>query len=95
MATKNTLTDIIFAEQYLQFVASRAQNREHRARAAIMVATIRMLDLKFPDWRNELIAELDRTNQTRQTEDMFSLPEVDSTSLYHDFMQTVIGPKRE
>lgn len=91
MATKNTLSDLIFAEQYLDFVATRAQNRENRARATILVATIRMLDLKYPTWRQELIDELDRTNQTRRTEELFPLPDVDPCSLFKEFMTTVIG----
>lgn len=91
MATKNTLSDLIFAEQYLEFVANRAQNRENRARATILVATIKMLDLKHPSWRTELIEELDRTNQSRKTEEMFPLPDVDPDSLFQEFMSTVIG----
>lgn len=95
MATKNTLSDLIFAEQYLEFVANRAQNRENRARAAIMVATIKMLDVKFPNWRNELISELDRTGQTKKTEEMFPLPNVDEGAMFDEFMRSVVGPKQQ
>lgn len=91
MATKNTLNDIIFAESYVKFVASRSRNREARARAAILVATMKMLDVKFPTWREDLIAELDRTGQTRTTEELFPLPVVDDGALFADFMHNVVG----
>lgn len=91
MATKNTLTDLIFAEQYVNFVANRSQNRETRARAAMLAATIKMLDVKFPTWREELIAELDASDQTRTSEEMFPLPTVDDGALFNEFMSSVLG----
>lgn len=95
MATKNTLADILFAEQYIEFVARRATSHESRARAAILVSTIRMLDLKFPTWRSELIAELDRADVTKTVENLFPLPDVDADSLFADFMARVVSRERK
>lgn len=95
MATKNTLADILFAEQYIEFVARRATSRESRVRASILVSTIRVLDLKFPTWRAELIEELDRLDVTRSVESLLPLPELNADSLFAQFMSRVVNPSKE
>jgi chromatin segregation and condensation protein Rec8/ScpA/Scc1 (kleisin family) len=91
MATKTTLADLSFAEQYLEYL-SRKSNPENRARARILLATMEMLDVKHPQWRDDLLAELDRLNIDKDVQSMFPLPEVDDAKLFDHFMSTVLKP---
>lgn len=89
MATKNTLADLAFAEQYLEFV-SRRSDAETRARARILLATMQMLDVRHPTWRDDLLQELDRQNIDKDIKDLFPLPTVDDAALFKEFMHTVL-----
>lgn len=91
MPTKNTLNDIHFAIQYVNFLSRRAQGKETRARASILLATIQMLDIQHPSWREELIAQLARLNIDRPVEKLLPLPIPDEDKLYSEFIDTVIG----
>jgi cell division FtsZ-interacting protein ZapD len=90
MVTKNTLEDIRFGEQYIEFVSRRGKTPEARARAKILIATIQMLDLRHPEWRGDLLKELDKQGVSREIEKIFPLPDVDEDKLFNEFMQTVI-----
>lgn len=57
--TKASLSDLIFLEHYLDFVSRRGRTAELRARAQLLMASIRMLDARLPRWRAELLAALD------------------------------------
>lgn len=57
--TKASISDLIFLEHYLDFVSRRGRTAELRARAQLLVASIRMLDARMPHWRVELLAALD------------------------------------
>jgi len=91
MATKNTLIDLAFAEQYVNFLAARSQDRETRARAALLSATIKLLDVEFPLWRQNLIDELDKEGITKTTMELFPLPVVDSGAALSTFMTSILG----
>jgi hypothetical protein len=89
MATKTTLSDINFAELYLDYI-SRQGTPETRARAKILIATMSMLDVKHPQWRTELIDELEKRNLDKDIKSMFPLPEVDDTALFNNFMSSIL-----
>lgn len=95
MATKNTLQDIAFAEQYLEFVSRRGSSTESRARARVLLATIGMLDIHHPTWRSELIATLDAKGISREVEQMSPLPSIDSDALFSEFLRLVTNDGKE
>lgn len=95
MATKNTLADVKFAEQYLDFISRRGQTPEIRARARVLLATIGILDVRLPTWRSELIQALDKRGISREVEKMFPLPVVDSSTLFAEFIKLVTTPKKD
>lgn len=57
--TRASLSDLIFLEHYLDFVSRRGKTAELRARAQLLIASIRMLDAKLPKWRVDLLAALE------------------------------------
>lgn len=89
MATKNTIEDLAFAQMYLEFVAKRSMNPETRARAAIVVALIKMLDEKYPDWKQNVLDELNANSVTKDISKMFELPELETDSLFEKFIKQI------
>lgn len=89
MATKNTIEDLAFAQMYLEFVAKRSMNPETRARAAIVVALIKMLDEKDPDWKQNVLDELNANSVTKDISKMFELPELETDSLFEKFIKQI------
>lgn len=95
MATKNTLQDVAFAEQYLEFVSRRGPTPEARARARVLLATIGILDIHHPTWRTDLIATLDAKDISREVERMFRLPAPDGGTLFSDFIKLITEPRHK
>lgn len=95
MPTKNTEEDIIFAQQWLSFLARRHRDAEVRARAKIILATIEMLDVRHPTWRDELLAELSRRGLTVEIDKMFPLADVDDNMMFKQFMRTIITAAKD
>lgn len=94
LATKNTLSDVIFAEQYVEFLSRRASTPEARARAKIMLATMTLLDRSMPSWRTELLAALNDAEHARDIAEIFPVPENFGGSLLSEFLDTAMkGPK--
>lgn len=89
MATKNTIEDLVFAQMYLEFVAKRSMNPEVRARASIVLALIRMLDAKYPDWKTSVSEELNANSVTKDISKMFELPESETDSLFEKFIKQI------
>lgn len=89
MATKNTIEDLAFAQMYLEFVAKRSMNPETRARAAIVIALIKMLDAKYPDWKQNVLDELNANSVTKDISKMFELPELETDSLFEKFIKQI------
>lgn len=87
MPTKNTLADVAFAENYLEFVSRRGADPESRARARVLIAMMSMLDVKHPTWRTDLLNALDSRNVSRDIEKMFPLPSYEGDSLFEDFLR--------
>lgn len=89
MATKNTVEDLAFAQMYLEFVAKRSMNSETRARASIVLALIKMLDAKYPDWKQHVLEELEANSVTKDISKMFELPDVEVDSLFDKFIKQI------
>lgn len=89
MATKNTVEDLAFAQMYLEFVAKRSMNSETRARASIVLALIKMLDAKHPDWKQHVLEELEVNSVTKDISKMFKLPDVEVDSLFDKFIKQI------
>lgn len=90
---KRTLSDLEFAEMYLQHVAKQ-QNPETRARASVLLATITMLDAKRPTWRLEFLNELAARGIDPKIEEIFPLPVIDEQHLFNEFMSNVLDRKK-
>lgn len=75
MTTKNTLSDLHFAEQYVEFVSRRGSTPETRTRAKIVLATIILLDRVHPTWRAELLTSLHEAETATDIAAIFPIPE--------------------
>lgn len=93
MSTKNTIEDIRFAEQYVEYLSRHGKTAMVRARAKVLLATIAILRASNVTWREDLLAELDRQNVSREVEDLFPLPDTDTDSLFGAFIENVTNPK--
>lgn len=89
MATKNTIEDLAFAEMYLDFVSRRSMNSEARARASIVLALIKMLDAKYPDWKVHILKELNDNSVTKDISKMFELPDSEMEHLFDKFISQI------
>lgn len=89
MGTKNTIEDLAFAQMYLEFVAKRSMNAETRARAAIVLALIKMLDAKYPVWKQSVLEELNANSVTKDIAKMFELPDFEADSLFEKFIKQI------
>lgn len=89
MATKNTIEDLVFAQMYLEFVAKRSMSPEIRARASIVLALIRMLDAKYPEWKTNVLQELNDNSVTKDISKMFELPQRETDSLFETFIKQI------
>lgn len=89
MTTRNTIEDLAFAQMYLEFVAKRSMNGEARARASIVLALIRMLDTRYPTWKQQVLEELNANSVTKDISKMFSLPDAEVDSLFNKFLKQI------
>lgn len=93
MSTKNTIQDIQFAEQYVEYLSRHGKSAIIRARAKVLLATISVLRASNVTWREDLLAEMDRQNISREVEDLFPLPDTDTDSLFGAFIESVTNAK--
>lgn len=89
MSTKNTIEDLQFAEMYLDYVARRSMSREERAKAALLLGIVMLMDVRYPGWRQVLIADLEDSGTTKPIQDLFKLPEPDKDSVFTDFIKSL------
>lgn len=73
MATNNTLEDLGLAVLHLDYMSRRASAPEVRARAQILVGLIRLLDPKYPTWKQTFLADLAERGETRSIQDLIVL----------------------
>lgn len=95
MATRNSMEDLIFAEQWVTYVARSHFSKEVRARAAIVQATIKMLDVRHPTWRDELLIELEKTGVARPIDKIIPLADVDDSLLFQQFIKQVVSGEQD
>lgn len=57
------LEDISFVRQYLEYVSRRSGSRIVRARAALLLSTMGVLDTELPGWWALVVAELKASDQ--------------------------------
>lgn len=87
MTTKNTLSDLSFAEDYVAFMARRGATVDQRARASMVLAAISLLDRNHPTWRAELLTSLNDSATARDISEIFPIPVDITNSLVSQYLQ--------
>lgn len=95
MTTENNIVDIRYAESFVNAVARSHMNPDIRARAQVVLATIAVLNLKRPAWREELLQEMNAAGVSKNTDEFFSLPRLEPELLFEYIRDQVITPQTE
>jgi len=96
MSSKNAIEvanrDVIFAEQYVQYLATRSNDPHVRARAKLLVTLFLYLDVELPDWRLAVAEAVTAAGVVPESAKMFTLPEMDANTILTDLLKSLGKP---
>lgn len=89
----NTIEDIGFAILYLDYMSRRAIDAETRARSQVLLGLVRLLDSRYPGWKEAFLADLNERGETREIASLLTLEDDQTDRLFNDFLASLTKGK--